>query len=158
MVAPLAADHLANQEIAVDPVVDVVGADELAILQDGDAVGNGEDLGEAMGDIQDRHTMRLQAADDGEELVDLARAEDRGRLVQNQDLGVEREGASDFCHLPPGGAVDTDRPAHVEIEVDAFQNGLGVAVEPVPVDQPSRWFAAAGRGRCSRRRSVRGRG
>jgi hypothetical protein len=72
VIAPLPTNHLTDQEVAIDSPVHIVGADELAIFEDRDAIGNLEDLAQAVGDIKDRDSLCLQGADDCKELVNLA--------------------------------------------------------------------------------------
>ena len=64
------------------------GADHLAAAEHDDLVGDGEHLTELVGDEDDRLALVHQAADDAEELVDLAGGEDRGGLVEDQDVGL----------------------------------------------------------------------
>ena len=55
LVAPGTSDHLADDEVPVDPAIDLVGADDLAVLQDRDPVGDRKDLAQAVGDVEDGH-------------------------------------------------------------------------------------------------------
>ena len=135
LVAPRTPDHFADDKVSVDPGIDVVGADHSAVLQDGDAVGDREDLAQAVGDVEYGDALRLQSTDDGEELFDLARPDHGRRLVEDQDPGVERERAGDLGDLARGGAQGADRLLDVEVEVEPAQHLGRVPVEPVPVDQ-----------------------
>ena len=65
-----AADHHPNQRLGRD-VGDVMGADQLAVTQDSDAVGDAEDLGQVVGDEDDRQAIAPEAVDDLEESADL---------------------------------------------------------------------------------------
>ena len=68
------------------------GVDRLAAPEHRDPVGDLEHLVELVRDEDDRLPLRLQLGDDREELPRLLRCEDRGRLVQHEDLrpAVER--------------------------------------------------------------------
>ena len=61
-------------------------ADELAVAQDGDTVGQLLDLVHLVGDDDDSLTVIAHVAQHGEELVRLLRSEDGGRLIEDQDI------------------------------------------------------------------------
>ena len=70
----LAPDHHADDAVDVG-VGDLAAADELAVAQHGVAVADLEHLLEAVGDEDDAEALRLEVADDAEELLHLASAE-----------------------------------------------------------------------------------
>ena len=82
-VVELAADHLGD-ELVAGQVADEVLADERAVAQHGDAVGDLVDLVEEVGDEEDGDAAVAQVADDAEELLDLAAVEAGGRLVEHE--------------------------------------------------------------------------
>ena len=57
-----------------------------------------------MGDEDDPLAVLLQLVDDLEELLDLLRSENRGRLVEDEDLGVPEQDLDDLDPL-----LNTDR-------------------------------------------------
>ena len=61
-------------------------ADEFAVAQHGDAIGDGVDLVEKMRDEQDAESFGLELAHDAEETFDFALVKTRSRLVENQRL------------------------------------------------------------------------
>ena len=65
-----AADHHGDEVVLGEPVVDLVGAPALAVAQDGYAVGKGEDLRQAMADIDHRGAAGDGAPDDAAQLFD----------------------------------------------------------------------------------------
>ena len=60
---------------------------------------------------------RPQVADDPEQLVDLRVGQRRGRLVHDQDVGVERERPGDLDHLVLGDRERADPRPGVEWQV-----------------------------------------
>ena len=74
--------------------------------QDGDALGDLEDLVQLVGDEDDRLSLGLERLDDLEELARLLRREDCGRLVEDEDLGAAVERLQD---LDPLLHADADR-------------------------------------------------
>ena len=67
-----------------------------------DGVAERQHLGEAVRDVEDGDALRLEARDGREELLGLALAERRRRLVEDEDLGVGGERLGDLDHLPLG--------------------------------------------------------
>lgn len=70
-----------------------------SVAHDRDPVTRFEDLVEAVGNEQDGRPVLPQAADDGEEPLDLDAGERGGGLVHDQDTGVEGEGLGDLDQL-----------------------------------------------------------
>ena len=77
-----------------------------AVAQDGDAVGDLKQLFQPVRDVDDADALRPQLADHPEQMLHLAVAERRGRLVHDQDagLGPERPGDLDKLLLRHGQA------------------------------------------------------
>ena len=72
------------------------GGDDLAVGQDGDAVAHRMQAVEIVRHHEDREPQRaLQGADQVVELAGADRIEPRGRLVEKDDLGIERERAGE---------------------------------------------------------------
>ena len=72
-------------------VVDPRGAAQLAVAQHRDPVGELADLGEAVGDVDDRGARRRRLAHPVEEQVDGVAAERGGGLVEDEQRGLDGE-------------------------------------------------------------------
>ena len=88
--AQLVADHQPHQ-LALRQPGDLARRDQAPVAHDGDAVGDGEDLLQAVRDVEDEQAARLQRADDAEELLLLGQRQHGGRLVEDEDAGVGGE-------------------------------------------------------------------
>ena len=142
------ADHQASELVAVG----VAGgdlADEAAVAEDEDAVGDGHHLAELVGDEDDGEALGDREAEGAEEGLGLLRREDGGGLVEDEDAGVAPEGLEDFHPLAladgeigdAGGGVDGEAEAPGEVADAACRRRRG------------RGSRAGGcRGGCSRRR------
>ena len=94
----------------------VARADRAAVAEDAVMVGDAEDLLELVADEEDRLPLALQLGDDRVELLHLLVGERRGRLVHDDDLGVDGERARDRDEvLARDGEV---AEPHVGIDVD----------------------------------------
>lgn len=87
-------DHHCDQLAPVE-IGRVARADQLPVPQNGDAIGDGVDLFQEVGDEDDAEPAFLEAAYDAEEHLHLVRVEACGRLVQNQDLAGKIHGPGD---------------------------------------------------------------
>ena len=109
----LAADHQAREALLGRALLRD-GLDRLAAPKHGDAVGDLEHLVELVRDEDDRLPLGLEGFDDLEELLRLLRREDRGRLVEDEDLRAPEERLQDLRTLlladrdllDPGARVD----------------------------------------------------
>ena len=103
----VAADHRARERL-LGRALARHRLDRLAAPQHGDPVGDLEHLVQLVADEDDRLAVRLQAADDLEELARLLRRQHRGRLVEDQDVGaaVERLQDLDALLLADGDVAD----------------------------------------------------
>ena len=101
----------------------------------GDLVGDREHLVELVGDEDDREALLLELAQVAEQLVDLLRDEDRGRLVEDDDLGAAVEHLEDLDPLPGADAELLDQPVRLDAEAvgvgDPLDLGPGVAADAV---------------------------
>ena len=88
------------------------GGDGAALAHDGDPVGDREHLLEPMRDEDDRASRALRARDDVEQPLDLAGAQRSGRLVENDEIGVERQRLGDLDEL----ALRRGEVAHLGVE------------------------------------------
>ena len=113
-------------------------ADDLAEADHGDLVGDLADLAELVGDEDDRLAGLLELAHDLHQLVGLLGRQDRGRLVEDQHLGVAREGLDDLDPL-----LDADG--------ELLHQGVGVDVEAEPLGDLADALAGGVERRGSRR-------
>src|SRR5260221_165472 len=75
-------DDLAGGDLAGAPA-----RHHLAVAHDRDPVGELDHLGQAMGDVDDRHAAAAQRFDQRKELADVVLLERLGRLVEDEDRG-----------------------------------------------------------------------
>ncbi len=73
--------------------------DQAAIAQHSNVIGNRQQLLQAVRNVNDRHAVRSQVADDAEEYGDLRRAQGGGRLVHHQDADIAGQRLGDFDNL-----------------------------------------------------------
>ena len=80
------------------------GAHDPAVVHDADPVRQVEDVVDVVADQEDADALALQLADQVPDLRRLGRPERRGRLVHDQDPGVEVDGTcdGDGLALPAG--------------------------------------------------------
>ena len=150
----LAADHLGDQ-LAARQVVDEILADELPVAQNGDAVRDLVDLVEEVADEQHGDAGIAEVADDGEQLLDFAAVQTRGRLVEDQHLGVEHHRAADRDQLLDRDGVAGEDRAGVDLQSEALEVARGAPVGGLPVDAAARGAARARASRSRRRRGWR---
>ena len=132
----VAAHHGADQRGAVE-IGGVAAQHEAAVAEHGDPVGQGEDLGHAVGDVDDAHAVVAQSADEGEEQLLLGAAKGGGGLVQDQHLGGLGAGPGDLHHLALARRQRPGLPRGIERDAEPVKNGPGLChhrglVEPEP--------------------------
>ena len=130
-----AADHHGGEDLFVD-VAGIFKPGQTPLTHHADAVGDGHDLIELVGDDDDGHLLFADdAADDVEQLVRLLRGEDGGRLVEDEDVraAVERFQYLDALLKPdadiPHGGGGVDLKAVFLHKAARFAFGLGVVEE-----------------------------
>src|SRR5215212_5788529 len=94
----LAADHELDQIVRRRARRGHSG-DVLAVLEDRDAVGDGEDLFQTVGDEDDRRAVVAQATESREEKLHLTAVEGRGRLIQDEQPGPSHESLGNLDQL-----------------------------------------------------------
>ncbi len=107
-----------------------------AIPHHGDAVGDALDLVHLVADVDHADAFVPEPPDDVEEFADLGLVEGGGRLVHDEDAGLEAERLGDFHHLLPGDGQFADRHPRVDMDIHAFEDRPRVGVEPCLVDLP----------------------
>ncbi|GAA3062916.1 hypothetical protein GCM10020254_03550 [Streptomyces goshikiensis] len=84
------------------PLIGVAGfqdSGDRAVAQDGDAVGEAEDLLHAVGDVDDGDALVPEPVDQAEERLDLVLGEGGGGLVEGNDLGLTGQSPQDLHQL-----------------------------------------------------------
>jgi len=104
------------------------GRDEPAVLQHGDAVGDGLQLGHAVGDVEDRGTLAPKRSNQLEQPAGVALVERGRRLVHDDDAGIERQRLGDLDQLLLGDRQRLDRCVGVDPRGDAQKQ----AARPIP--------------------------
>ena len=110
--------------------------DVAAVAEDRRDVAQLEHLVETMAHEQHRHAAGPQAPHDREQPLDLVRGEGRGRLVEDQHAGLDRQRLRDLDQLLIGHRQATDRRAGVEMDVELLEQRLGRASRGAPVEDP----------------------
>ncbi|HVE95555.1 MAG TPA: hypothetical protein VNA67_00980 [Pseudonocardiaceae bacterium] len=100
--------------------------DAAAVAQHGDPVGDVSAFLQAVGDEHQTDALLTQVSDDLQQLVGLGAGQCRGRLVQNEHLGVQVDGTGDLhqlrCPMPSsrtGVAGLTCRPTRSSRPTDS---------------------------------------
>jgi hypothetical protein len=110
-------------------------ADETAVAQDGEGVGDLVHLVQAVADVEDAVPPVAQGVQDAEQPGAVRGGEARGRLVEDDEPRPCRKGAGDGDQGPLGRGEAGDRSVGVEMAADDAQ-GVGAALPgPPPGDQ-----------------------
>ena len=108
--------------------------DVTAVADDGDDVGELADLLEPVADVEDGDAAVAQAADGGEEAVDLVGRERGGRLVHDQQPRAGRERLRDLEQLPVGDAEPAHRGVGVDPDRELAEDAGRLDAHRAPVD------------------------
>lgn len=132
--------RLTADDVVHDPVRAVVGqealADEVAVAQDGEAVGHLVDLVEAVADVDDAVAAVAQGVQDVEEPGAVRGGEAGGRFVEDDEAGAGGQCAGDGDEGTFGTGEVGDGRVGVEVAGDYLQ-GLGAAPAYLPPgDEP----------------------
>ena len=92
------ADHLPDDPLRVD-VFHLLMAGDVAVAQHGDVVADADQLFQPVRNVDDRDALALEVGDHLEQHLDLGCRKRRGRLVHDEDLGVERHRLGDLDEL-----------------------------------------------------------
>src|SRR3712207_3264779 len=114
----------------------VGGADGGSPPDDGDRVGDPAHLVELVRDEDDRQALALELGEVAEQLVDLLRDQDGGRLVEDQDAGVAVEHLGDLHALPVADPEVLDERVGAQAQVVALGDLPDAAPRPGQV-QPA---------------------
>ncbi len=106
-----------------------------AVAQHGDPVGDAEHFVEPVGDVDQAHPLRAQAAQHVEQARDIGLGQCRGGLVEHQHVGSHRERAGDGDDRLAGRR----QAAHAHFRCDpaahAIEHVCGGLLGAAPVDQ-----------------------
>ena len=133
----LAANHHPDERGAIDAGA-FAGLDGLPIAEDGDAIGNREDLFETMRDIDDAAAVRLEQPDDREQSLDFAFGQRGRRLVHDDDLRVGADRLGDLDDLLLGHAERFDQARRIDRGADPAEELRRPALTCRPVQPPPR--------------------
>ena len=131
--------------------------DDATVAQDGDDVGQVEDLGQEVGDEDHRAAARPQPADDLVQALDLHGRQARRRLVEDDEVGVAGERPQDLDLLLRGDRQVPDDGPGLEVEAGVRDQPVEPLAERPAIDEAGA-LAARRRGTRSRPRSAAGRG
>ncbi len=127
------ADHGADQGRAVE-LHRFAGQHEAAVAQDRDAVGQCEDLGHAVRDVDDADAVRPQASHDVEQPLLLCPPERRCRLVEDKDLGSLCGRPRDLDHLALARGQAPGAFPRVETDPEPVEDALRLRDHRAPVE------------------------
>ena len=117
----IGADHHLGHRARGLPLRIAVG-DDLAAAQDGRGVAERDDLVQLVRDVEDRAAARGELAQRLEQLLDLLRRQHRGRLVHDQEPGIEEQRAHDLDPLALADAERRDDAARIELELVGLEH------------------------------------
>src|SRR5207253_3241026 len=100
--------HHHARELGAVGVGGARAAGHRAVAEDHDLVAHGEHLAELVGDEDYRPALVAQPAQDVEEAADLGRAQVRGGLVEDEQLGAPENGLHDLDALLAAERQRTD--------------------------------------------------
>ena len=109
----LAADHHCDCPVAREGG-GRLDADQAAVAQYRDPVGDAEDLVHPVADEHHSHALLAQRGDDREELLHFALRQRGRRLVHDQDARLQRERTGDLDQLLLGGPEAAEFRADVD--------------------------------------------
>ena len=93
-----------------------------AVPQHDDAIGDRVDLVESMGDQDHALALFPQRPDGAQQLFGFRAAQGRGRFIENEQFGIDRDGPDDLHHLLLGHAERAHQGGGIQGEVQ-FQPG-----------------------------------
>ena len=129
------AEHLLHRPLDRHPLARLAGDDDLAAAQDRDPVGDGEDVLEEVGDVDDADAAVAEVADDLQQALGLGFLQGRGRLVEDQDVGLVEQRAGDLDQLLLAEAQRGERAVEVDVEADRLEHRLGLAAHRPAVER-----------------------
>ena len=131
LLGEVTAYHQADQLVDVQ-LAGGQGGDVAAIAQHGDAVADLERFFQVVADVDDGDAVGAQLAHDGEEVVDLADAQGRGRLVHDDEAGLLVQRLGHLDHLLLADAELVHRRARIDVQVQLCQQPARLLVHLRP--------------------------
>ena len=122
-VGECATNHGANYFFAIE-LSGGAGDDQFAIAQNRDSIGLGQGFFECMGDEYDGNAGALQALHQRKKMTLFLGSKCRGRLVEDDDLGLVMDSAGDLDHLSLGRSERSDGRSGIYSEVERLQKLL----------------------------------
>ena len=129
----VAPDHQADQLFDVG-LRHRAGAGEAAVLENGEAVAELENLVQAVGDIDNAHATVFKLAHHAVQAFHLAVAQRGGGFVHNDEPGVEGQRPGDLHHLLLGHAQAGDRGGRRNVQLQIVENDLRLLIDRLFVD------------------------
>ena len=126
--------------------------DLLAVAQADDAVGDLQDLGQPVRDVDHPQPLLAQIAQQVEQAGGVAFGQRRGRLVEQQHLGVQRQRPRDLHPLLLPGRQVRQRRARVDAAAHPLQRLGRAPVERAAIDDAEAVRLVAQHARWRRRR------
>ena len=118
-VVDLAAHHVLDEHAFGHlALVGVEGDHGLPVAQDGDLVGDPDDLLQLVRDQDAGDAVLLQIPDDGEQVLAVVLVEGRRGLIQDEQLHVAAEGLGDLHQLLLAHAQVLDLGLGVQVQAD----------------------------------------
>ena len=132
----IASDHK-SRHIVLFKLGHGFGRDMAAIAQHRHPVGNRLDFIKLVGNIQDRDPLFAQAPDLIKQDLDLAPGQNRGRLIQNQDIGFFRKRLGDLNHLTVRHRKIANACARIDITLQLIQKLLRLCAHGCLIKEPA---------------------
>ena len=105
-----------------------------AVAQHGHPVGNPGDLLQPMADVDEAHALLSQLINLSEEPFCLLAAESGGRLIQNQELGIERQRLRNFDLLLRGDSQGANKCRRRNIQTKTMKLLRRATIHRLPID------------------------
>ena len=125
-----------RHEFAARQRCGITRADQLAVAQHGYTVGEIVDLFQKMGDEDDAEPSRLEISDDAKQHLHFLGIKAGGRLIEDQDLAGEINGARDRHHLLDGDGIAFERSRDVDVDTILRQQAFGPPVHLTSLNEP----------------------
>ena len=126
----IAHDALARDradEIVSTEIGDLAGQHDLSTTQDRHPISEGEDLGQAMRDVEQRQLLLLELDELTAERFGLLLGQSRGRLVEDEHLWLGAQRLGDLDGLEPGIAERRESGRRLDVRAELFQPRLRFA-------------------------------
>ena len=128
-------------------------ADDLTIPHHRHIVGNRQHFSQLVRDDDDRFPLLAHAAKDREELLHLLRCQNRGRLVQNQQLRISVQRLQQLDALLLSHRQCFDGRAGIDRELERLRQAANAGGGLLEIERRTEVSRARLQGRCFRRRS-----